>query len=179
MHFLRGLAETPLPKQEVTALVRAAGQVGRHGALDATLILLAHRHGLPHLTRRTHGVPCVHLLRGPELRALRRLPRDYPATAYLFLSERKAPLMTDAVRKIVGGAGRHAGLAFPAYPHLLRHGAGYKAINAGQVTRAIQQYLGHRNIQHTTAAGKYLRPLRSRAPSVQSGLRSGSVRDWR
>ncbi len=127
-------------EQEVTALVQAAGQVGRHGARDATLILLAYRHGLRvselvslrwdqvdlqhgllHVTRRKHGVPSVHPLRGPELRALRRLQRDYPATAYLFLSERKAPLTTDAVRKIVGRAGRQAGLAFPVHPHMLRH----------------------------------------------------------
>jgi type 1 fimbriae regulatory protein FimE len=156
-------------EQEVTALVQAAGQVGRHGARDATLILLAYRHGLRvselvslrwdqvdlqhgllHVTRRKHGVPSVHPLRGPELRALRRLQRDYPATAYLFLSERKAPLTTDAVRKIVGRAGRQAGLAFPVHPHMLRHATGYKLANAGQDTRAIQQYLGHRNIQHTT-----------------------------
>jgi len=156
-------------EQEVTALVQAAGQVGRHGARDATLILLAYRHGLRvselvslrwdqvdlqhgllHVARRKHGVPSVHPLRGPEVRALRRLQRDYPATAYLFLSERKAPLTTDAVRKIVGRAGRQAGLAFPVHPHMLRHATGYKLANAGQDTRAIQQYLGHRNIQHTT-----------------------------
>jgi len=158
-----------LQEQEVTALVQAAGQVGRHGARDATLILLAYRHGLRvselvslrwdqvdlqrgllHVARRKHGVPSVHPLRGPELRALRRLQRDYPTSAYLFVSERKAPLTTDAVRKIVGRAGRQAGLAFSVHPHLLRHATGYKLANAGQDTRAIQQYLGHRNIQHTT-----------------------------
>jgi hypothetical protein len=33
---------------------------------------------------------------------------------------------------------------------MLRHGTGYKLANDGQDTRAIQQYLGHRNIQNTT-----------------------------
>ena len=33
---------------------------------------------------------------------------------------------------------------------MLRHATGYKLANDGQDTRAIQQYLGHRNIQHTT-----------------------------
>jgi site-specific recombinase XerD len=32
---------------------------------------------------------------------------------------------------------------------MLRHGCGYKLANDGQDTRAIQHYLGHRNIQHT------------------------------
>jgi hypothetical protein len=66
------------------------------------------------------------------------------------VSERKAPLCADAVRKIVGRAGREAGIEFPVHPHMLRHATGYKLANDGQDTRAIQHYLGHRNIQHTT-----------------------------
>ena len=31
----------------------------------------------------------------------------------------------------------------------LRHSTGFKLANDGQDTRAIQLYLGHRNIQHT------------------------------
>jgi type 1 fimbriae regulatory protein FimB/type 1 fimbriae regulatory protein FimE len=33
---------------------------------------------------------------------------------------------------------------------LLRHACGYKLANDGHDTRAIQAYLGHRNIQNTT-----------------------------
>jgi type 1 fimbriae regulatory protein FimE len=158
-----------LLEQEVTALMMAAARTDRHGARDAALILLAYRHGLRvselvslrwdqidlphgllHVARHKHGIPSVHPVRGPELRALRRLQRDEPETAYVFVSERKAPLTTDAVRKIVGRAGRQAGIAFPVHPHMLRHATGYKLANDGQDTRAIQLYLGHRNIQHTT-----------------------------
>ena len=32
---------------------------------------------------------------------------------------------------------------------MLRHAAGYKLANEGHDTRAIQHYLGHKNIQHT------------------------------
>jgi type 1 fimbriae regulatory protein FimE len=32
---------------------------------------------------------------------------------------------------------------------MLRHGCGYKLANDGHDTRAIQAYLGHRNIQNT------------------------------
>jgi type 1 fimbriae regulatory protein FimB/type 1 fimbriae regulatory protein FimE len=38
---------------------------------------------------RKHGIASVHPLRGPELRILRRLQRDYPHSAYVFVSERK------------------------------------------------------------------------------------------
>jgi type 1 fimbriae regulatory protein FimE len=158
-----------LSDKEVAALMAAAAGVGRHGARDAALILIAYRHGLRvselvslrwdqvdlhqglvHVARRKHGIASVHPLRGPELRVLRRLQRAYPDTAYVFVSERKAPLCADAVRKIVGRAGREAGIEFPVHPHMLRHATGYKLANDGQDTRAIQHYLGHRNIQHTT-----------------------------
>ena len=33
--------------------------------------------------------------------------------------------------------------------HLQRHACGYKQANDGQDTRAVQHYLGHKNIQHT------------------------------
>jgi integrase len=40
--------------------------------------------------------------------------------------------------------------ALPGPPsHMLRHGCGYALANAGHDTRALQAWLGHRNIQHT------------------------------
>jgi type 1 fimbriae regulatory protein FimE len=45
--------------------------------------------------------------------------------------------------------GLAAGLPFPIHPHMLRHGCGFKLANDGHDTRAIQHYLGHKNIQHT------------------------------
>jgi site-specific recombinase XerD len=35
------------------------------------------------------------------------------------------------------------------HPHMLRHGCGYALANAGHDTRALQAWLGHKNIQHT------------------------------
>lgn len=157
-----------LTEQEVEAVMKAASGEGRHGHRDQTLILIAYRHGLRvselvalrweqvdlgqglfHVARLKNGVPSTHPLRGPELRALRRLERDYPETPYVFVTERKGPLTTDTVRKIVARAGRRAGLAFPIHPHMLRHACGFKLANAGEDTRAVQHYLGHANIQHT------------------------------
>lgn len=37
----------------------------------------------------------------------------------------------------------------PVHPHMLRHACGYKLANDGHDTRAIQHYLGHKNIVHT------------------------------
>jgi site-specific recombinase XerD len=43
-----------------------------------------------------------------------------------------------------------ADLGINAHAHMLRLACGYKLANDGHDTRAIQAYLGHRNIQNTT-----------------------------
>ena len=132
------------------------------------MILLAYRHGLRvselvalrwqqidlkqgvlHVRRRKNGRPSTHPLHGPEIRALRKLVRKYPDTQYVFVSERKGPIAAGTVRKIVARAGREAGLDFHVHPHMLRHATGFKLANDGHDTRAIQHYLGHKNIQHS------------------------------
>ncbi len=157
-----------LTEQEVELLVNAARKTGRHGHRDATLILIAYRHGLRvselvslrreqidlkqgliHVNRVKNGSPSSHPIRGPEIRALRRLQRDYPDTPYVFVTERKGPLTTSTVRKLIARAGQKAGINFPVHPHMLRHACGFKLANDGQDTRALQHYLGHKNIQHT------------------------------
>jgi site-specific recombinase XerD len=45
--------------------------------------------------------------------------------------------------------GREAKLALKVHPHMLRHACGYALANKGHDTRALQSYLGHKNIQHT------------------------------
>jgi type 1 fimbriae regulatory protein FimB/type 1 fimbriae regulatory protein FimE len=157
-----------LTSHEVDQVIAAARKVGRHCCRDAALILLMYRHGLRvaeavslrwdavnfqagllHIHRIKNGQPAVHPLRGPELRALRQLRRQYPDTPYLFVSERGGPLTARAVRHMVLRAGKVAGLTFPIHPHMLRHACGFYLANKGIDTRAIQQYLGHCNIQHT------------------------------
>lgn len=156
-----------LTPDEVQRVIKAAGRVGRHGKRDSALITLAYRHGLRvaeivalrwdhidlkqdllHVARVKNGVPSSHPLRGPELRFLRQLQRDYPGP-YVFSTERRGPMTAATVRKIVARAGDLAYLSFPIHPHMLRHACGYKLANDGHDTRALQHYLGHRNIQHT------------------------------
>lgn len=149
-------------------MTKAARTVGRHPHRDSTLILLAYRHGLRvselvalrweqvdfvgaaiHINRLKHGVSSTHPLRGPELRALRQLQREYPDSAYLFVSERKAAMAAATARGIIERAGRVAGLSLSVHPHMLRHSCGFYLASRGHDTRAIQAYLGHKNIQHT------------------------------
>ena len=148
-----------LTPREVDLLIAAARRLGRHGPRDATMLLLAYRHGLrvselvalrwEQVDRRKNGLASTHPLYGPEIRALRVLARAYPATPYVFVSERQGPLAAATVRKIVARAGEAARLGFPVHPHMLRHATGFKLANEGHDTRVIQHYLGHKNIQHT------------------------------
>lgn len=156
-----------LTATEVERLIKAAGK-NRHGHRDATMILLTYRHGLRaaelvnlewsqvdfatstlHVRRVKSGSPATHPLRGDGLRALRRLQRDSAPSPFLFVSERAAPFSTAGFAKMIERAGVAAKLGFKAHPHMLRHACGYKLANDGHDTRALQAYLGHRNIQHT------------------------------
>ena len=52
-------------------------------------------------------------------------------------------------RRMVTRLGEPAKMPFSVHPHMLRHACGYKLANQGVDTRSLQQYLGHKNIQHT------------------------------
>ncbi|MCH2247034.1 MAG: tyrosine-type recombinase/integrase [Crocosphaera sp.] len=157
-----------LRPDEVEAMIHAARKVGRHGVRDSAIILLMFRHGLRtaelvalkwsqidltggyiEVHRVKHGHDSIHPLRSPELRVLRKIKRDYPETQYVFVSERKAPLSTRTIRHIIARAGELAGISEPIHPHQLRHACGYYLASVGHDTRAIQDYLGHKNIHHT------------------------------
>ena len=149
-------------------LIKAARD-GRYGHRDATLILIAFRHGLRaaeicdlkwsqvefgrsaslHVRRLKNGKPSVHPLRGDELRTLRELRRQFPDSGYVFATERGGPFTADAVNRLIKRIGARAEMPFQVHAHMLRHGCGYALSNAGHDTRAIQDWLGHRSIQHT------------------------------
>src|SRR5262245_49973121 len=99
-----------LTQREIDRLIDCARKHGRYGHRDATMILVAYRHGLRasevcdlqwqqielsegrlHVHRVKSGIPSVHPIRGDEMRALRKLRRGYPKDAYVFVSERGGP----------------------------------------------------------------------------------------
>lgn len=158
-----------LTAKEIADITKAARETGRHGYRDSVMILFAYRHGLRvselvnlcwhqvdlktglfQVNRRKSGLNSIHPLLGSELRALRKILRAYPDTQYVFTSERKAPMTPSNFRKMLMRAGEIAELGFPIHPYMLRHSTGFKLASEKQDIRAIQHYLGHKNINHTT-----------------------------
>ena len=157
-----------LTEPEIEKMLKATG-TNRWGHRDATMILVAYRHGLRvaelidlrwdqvefenarlHVRRAKNGTPSVHPIHGDELRALRKLQREQdPKSPFVFTTERGGPFSVSAFQRLVARAGEAAGLGFAAHPHMLRHACGYALANKGIDTRALQAYLGHKSIQHT------------------------------
>jgi integrase len=132
--------------------------------------MLDLRQGTFHVTRRKNGRPSVHLLRGSEIRALRRLQREQaPPAAYVFTTERGGPMSVSGFQKLFTRIGEAASFPFPIHPHMLRHACGFALAHAKHDTRAIQEWLGHRNIHHTT------RYTESHLASVQRFLADGGL----
>ena len=156
-----------LTETEVEKLIEAA-KANRYGHRDATMLLVAYRHGLRaseicdlrwdqidftsatlHVHRVKKGKPSTHPVRGDELRALRKLEREAPKSPFVFVTERGGPFTTDSFNWLVKRAGQKARFPFQVHAHMLRHATGYRLAGDGHDTRSIQDYLGHKNIQHT------------------------------
>jgi integrase len=151
-----------LTEREIERLMDCARKHSRHGHRDATMVLTAYRHGLRaaevcdlqwhqielnearlHVHRVKNGTPSVHPIRGDEMRALRKLRREHPSDAYVFVSERGGPMSPIGFHRLIQRLGEAAKMPFRTHPHMLRHSCGYKLANDGHDTRA------HKNIQHT------------------------------
>lgn len=156
---------------EIDRLI-AATKGSRNEARDRCLLLLMFRHGLRvseacglklsqvdvesrvlHVARLKKGLSTTHPLRVDELRAIKAWLGDRkkkaPETDAFFISERRTPLSRKTAWVAIRDYGEKAGLSVAAHPHMLRHACGFALADQGADTRLIQDYLGHRNIQHT------------------------------
>src|SRR6516164_1012389 len=107
-----------LTQREIERLMDCARKHGRYGHRDATMILVAYRHGLRasevcdlqrhqielsegrlHVHRVKNGIPSVHPIRGDH--------------------------------RLIQRIGEAAKMPFPIHPHMLRHACGLKLANDG------------------------------------------------
>jgi len=150
-----------LTEREVGRLIEAMNG-NRWGHRDATMVLIAFRHGLRaselvdlrwdqvdlehallHVRRLKNGSPATHPLTGKELRALRRLQREQELKSpFVFTSERGTPFTTRGFQAMVERAGEAAGFDMKIHPHMLRHACGFKLANDGVDTRSEPVFRG-------------------------------------
>jgi integrase len=195
-----------LLQAEVDQMLAAVKKNNRYGHRDATMILIAYRHGLRaaelvdlrweqidfegaslHVRRVKKGTPSTHPLQGDELRVLRALKRETSSRDFVFVSERKTPFKTAGFAAMIKRAGELAHLQLPVHPHMLRHGCGYALANAGHDTRSLQAYLatGTSSIRSATQSwrptaskisGEPERELSEGLARLQAGVRNRPVR---
>jgi type 1 fimbriae regulatory protein FimB len=146
----------------------------RHAARDSCLIFWMYRRGwrvseacsfkmanldldarMAYVNRSKNGIATTHPIAEDEYKALKawlKVRDGYKGadSEYLFISERGGALDRKQVYYLLKRYGELAELETGSHPHMLRHACGYTLGNKGFDTRAIQVYLGHRNIQSTT-----------------------------
>jgi site-specific recombinase XerD len=167
---------TYLTEQEITALLAAPDQATWTGRRDHALLMLACQTGLraSELTGLTIGD--VHLGTGAHVSCLGkgRKQRVTPLTAAtvtvlggwlaergglpadpLFITRRGTPLSRDALERRITRYTATAARSCPALrekkvsPHILRHSAAMRLLNAGVDTSVIALWMGHENVATT------------------------------
>lgn len=156
-----------LTDAEIQLLLKAAKKT-RYPLRNHLLILMMYRHGLrvsevitlkkAHLNlaesriwinRLKSGLSVEQPIAGDELRVIKRYLRTRKdELPWLFVSERKVPLVRQAVNYIIERVGEKANI-HNVHPHTLRHSCGFYLANKGYDLRLIQDYLGHRDPKHT------------------------------
>ncbi|MBX9770411.1 MAG: tyrosine-type recombinase/integrase [Candidatus Obscuribacterales bacterium] len=169
-----------LTPSEVKRLIKAARSSSvLFGRRNAALILFLYRHAMRvsegtgilwnevffdkrtvHIRRLKNSKDSTHVLEHDELRELLWLRARFPKSQYVFCTRNEKRLSRRTVHEIVAKAGEEANLPFPVHPHMLRHSKGYQLADIDKQIRVIQEYFGHRNIQHTVlytdlASGKF------------------------
>ena len=129
-----------LTGREVERLIEAM-KGNRWGHRDATMVLIAFRHGLRaselvdlhwdqidlehallHVRKLKNGSPATHPLTGRELRALRRLQREQNTKSpFVFTSERGTPFTKRGFQAMVERVGEAAGFDITSWHAHGRH----------------------------------------------------------
>ncbi|PNK88334.1 Tyrosine recombinase XerC [Serratia odorifera] len=146
---------------------------GTHGVRDYCIVYLSFTHGLRvselcslrlsdiDLEERTiciyrlkNGFSTIHPLRDKEvvmLRAWFKLRDEFNGadSEWVFLSAKGLKISRKRVYSLISNLGVMANIPVKVHPHMLRHSCGFALADQGVDTRLIQDYLGHRNIQHT------------------------------
>lgn len=159
-----------ITSEEVEAMINSVPE-GEFYFRDRCLIMMSFIHGLRvselknlkvsdingnniFISRLKNGLSTTHPLQTREVNELelwlhKRGSWLNNTLPWLFLSRNGLPISRQQIYSLIRKYGEKAGLALAVHPHMLRHACGFKLADNGSDTRLIQDYLGHKNIQHT------------------------------
>lgn len=160
-----------LLESEITRLITAAKSNADVflATRNNLIILLSYRHGLRiseltaltlnqieleeariHIKRLKGSNSGVHPMAADECRLVAKLRKNQPTKSpWLFTSKSGLVLTRDGVSKALASICASAKLEIKFHHHMMRHSCGYALAAKGNDTRLIQEYLGHRSIEHT------------------------------
>lgn len=156
--------------EEIGLLLEAADRYGRHRVRNRLMVLLGFRHGLRReeisllrwdaidwsggqisIQRVKGSESGIHPLQSDEVEGLRRWSELQGNRGFVFVGERGDRLgaigVSQTLKRIAAAC--EPRLPLPFHAHMLRHSCGFWLANQGYDTRLIQDWLGHRNIEHT------------------------------
>ena len=161
-----------LNPNEVDQICKTIQKKSRNPGRDELMVLMSFHHGfrVSELTsvkwqhidlksgqlsvrRMKNGIDTVHPISDKrELMLLRRIHREQlkPTAGFVFRNERGSPVSVNGFQKMFGKFSEQA-LGVKWNSHSLRHACGTALIDRGHNLRTVQMYMGHRNIQNTTA----------------------------
>src|SRR6266436_6199293 len=147
---MRGRADRIIPRNYLMILMgyRHALRISEISKLRWSQIDM--EAGTIYVQRSKHGKSATHPLQGETIRWLRKWQRlQVPTSPFVFTSQSGGPITVKGINRVMVTLGQQAKLPFPMHAHMLRHSFGYYAINNGENTRTIQDYMGHRSIMST------------------------------
>ncbi|TBM28332.1 tyrosine-type DNA invertase [Hafnia paralvei] len=161
-----------LTKNEIDKLI-CISRFEHHSERNACIIKMSFIHGLRvselcslrledidldsktiYIYRLKGGLSTIHPLTDEELPYIQAWlkVRDQLKEAdspWLFPSRKGNPFCRQSIFNMLKKYGKLAKISTAPHPHMLRHACGFALADLGTSTRIIQDYLGHRNIQHT------------------------------
>lgn len=102
-----------------------------------------------HIYRLKNGKMSIHPLTERELRMIGEHKKTCASSVYVFTNKDGIPLKERGLSFIIDEVTKKSHIPYKVHPHMFRHGCGFYLANKGIDTRAIQEYLGHRDINKT------------------------------
>lgn len=159
-----------LTKREVDHLIQVAYKTGNKALRkrNALLLRMLFQHGLRRteainlpwnqinlldsqlvIYRAKNGKVCHHPIPEVELRQLNAHKKTCNPGPYVFTSHFGTPFSPSGIKILIDTIAAKSDIPYAVHPHMFRHACGYWLANNGEDTRAIQEYLGHKDIKKT------------------------------